>query len=97
MTAKDRATTPPAAKFIENGSPIRSSNGPVPNAATPSPSWRMRSTRYHYGGQVRDFIAAQADAPGKNADQANPAIPNASIPSVRADAGGKLKAMSKRN
>jgi len=35
MTAKGRATTLPAAKIMENGSPIMSRSGPVPNAATP--------------------------------------------------------------
>jgi hypothetical protein len=35
MTAKGSATMLPAAKIVENGSPIRSRSGPVPNAATP--------------------------------------------------------------
>jgi hypothetical protein len=35
MTTSASATTLPAAKIVEYCSPIRSRNGPVPNAATP--------------------------------------------------------------
>src|ERR1700722_17608538 len=35
MTTRGTATILPAAKMVENDSPIRSRNGPMPNAATP--------------------------------------------------------------
>ena len=35
ITTRGTATILPAAKMVENDSPIRSRNGPMPNAATP--------------------------------------------------------------